>query len=241
MRRGRRKPRRARERRRRGDGPSLRTTSKNPGGTLPSPLLTASGCQCEGQAEGDCVLKPAEGNPGCCCLLSVLNHELCPFCPHSGFSNLSIFLVLTEFSSAEPSNLDLCSWGGSGVGLYVGLLVSRFPCAPWLDPATPPPESLHQLPKAGSPQPLQTLCSILLNGQLACFSPIQTLLWSPDFISVLCLTLLQFLSLLHQFKVHSSPKTCSQTGNLRKPPWSLQPTLTTPVAPILLHIWFRSS
>ena len=87
-----------------------------------------------------------------------------------------IFLVLTEFSSAEPSNLDLCSWGGSGVGLYVGLLVSRFPCAPWLDPATPPPESLHQLPKAGSPQPLQTLCSILLNGQLACFSPIQTLL-----------------------------------------------------------------
>lgn len=176
MRRGRRKPRRARERRRRGDGLSLRTTSKNPGGTLPSPLLTASGCQCEGQAEGDCALKPAEGNPGCCCLLSVLNHELCPFCPHSGFSNLSIFLVLTEFSSAEPSNLDLCSWGGSGVGLYVGLLVSRFPCAPWLDPATPPPESLHQLPKAGSPQPLQTLCSILLNGQLACFSPIQTLL-----------------------------------------------------------------
>lgn len=38
-------------RRRRGDGPSLRMTSKNPGGTLPSSLLTASGRQCEGQAE----------------------------------------------------------------------------------------------------------------------------------------------------------------------------------------------
>lgn len=166
--------------------------------------------------------------------------ELCPFCLHSAFSNLSIFLVLTELSSPEPSALDLCCWGGSGVGLSVGLLISRFPCAPWLDPATPLPESLHQLPKAGSPQPPPALCSILPNGQVAYFPPAQTLLWSPDFISALCLILLQFLSLLHQFKVHSSPKTCSQTGNLRKPPWSLQPTLTTPVSPLLMHIRFRS-
>lgn len=126
------------------------------------------------------------------------------------------------------------------MGLYVGLLVSRFPWAPWLDPATPLPESWHQLLKAGSPQPPQTLRFILLSGQVACFSPTQILPWSPDFISALCLTLLPFLPLLHQFKVHSSPKTCSQTGNLRKPPWSLQPTLTTPVAPVLLHIRFRS-
>lgn len=96
--------------------------------------------------------------------------ELCPFCLHSAFSNLSI-LVLTELSSPEPSALDLCCWGGSGVGLSVGLLISRFPCAPWLDPATPLPESLHQLPKAGSPQPPPALCSILPNGQVAYFPP----------------------------------------------------------------------
>lgn len=117
--------------------------------------------------------------------------------------------------------------------------VSRFPWAPRLDPATPLPESLHQLLKAGSPQLPQTLLHFTQwPGRL--ISPTQILPWSPDFTSALCLTLLQFLSLLHQFKVHSSPKTCSQAGNLRRPPWSLQPTLTTPVAPVLLHIWFRS-
>ena len=90
--------------------------------------------------------------------------ELCHFGLHSGFSNLSIFLVLTELSSPEPSNLDLCSWGGSGAGLYVGLQV------PLGTSARPPyqlPESLHQLLKAGSPQPPQTLRFILLSGQVA--------------------------------------------------------------------------
>lgn len=208
---------------------------------MPSPLPTASGVSARGRQRVRGGVRPSllRGILAAAAYSLCLITELCPFCLHSAFSNLSI-LVLTEISSSEPSALDLCCWGGSGVGLYVGLLISRSPCAPWLDPATPLPESLHQLQKAGSPQPPPALCSILPNGQVAYFPPAQTLLWSPDFISVLCLILLQFLSLLHQFKVHSSPKTCSQTGNLRKPPWSLQPTLTTPVSPLLMHIWFRS-
>lgn len=238
VRRGRREQRRAREGRRRGDGPSFRMTSKNPGITLPSPLLPRGvSVRRRQRVSGGVRSSLLRGNLVAAVYSLSLISELCRFCLHSGFSNLPIFLVLTELSSPEPSNLDLCSWGGSGVGLYVGLLVSGFPWSPRLDPATPLPESLHQLLKAGSPQPPQTLRFNLLSGQVACFSRTQILPWSPDFTSALCLTLLQFLSLWHQFKVHSSPKTCSQTGNLRRPPWSLQPTLTTPV---LLHIWFRS-
>lgn len=167
--------------------------------------------------------------------------ELCPFCLHSAFSNLSIFLVLTELSSPEPSALDLCCWGGSGVGPPSVSLISRFPCAPWLDPATPLPErACISCRRLAAPQPPPALCSILPNGQVAYFPPAQTLLWSPDFISKQMPHLLQFLSLLHQFKVHSSPKTCSD-WKPRKPPWSLQPTLTTPVSPLLMHIRFRSA
>lgn len=238
VRRGRRGKRRARERRRRGDGPSLRTTSKNPGITLPNPLLPRGVSVRRRQREGGGVRSSLlRGNPVAAVYSLSLISELCRFCLHSGFSNLSIFLVLTELSSPETSNLDLCSWGGSGAGLYVGLQVP-------LGTSARPCHTTAREPASAAEgwQPSTTSNSLLhftqWPGRL--ISLTQILPWSPDFTSALCLTLLQFLSLLHQFKVHSSPKTCSQAGNLRRPPWSLQPTLTTPVAPVLLHIWFRS-